>query len=334
MDKHTVESKVPTALIEIDAQTHIVTGPFNPRTTLCKPSHFPSPFDLARQGEYLFLTRVGLNEIGCRATYAEGADSIVLHIFVPEDHTLLPNVRLIQNELARRLGLMVNIDRYDHLWDSDPILSRLPEDMRGARPASPFSLYEFLVICTLLQNTTVRRTAQMAKDIAHNLGRSYRFPDGTVLHSFWNPSDLIEFGESRLRDLRLGYRSKSLVRFSEQFHNEPDLEARLLAMLSDPNSLHAYIRNIYSIGPASAAYIMFEWFKFVSEFHYISPWERKILSKLLFDTFDTPAADIIQFCNKLWAPYTMLAVHAVFEAIFWCRVRGRGPEWLDELIRF
>lgn len=333
MDKHTVGSEVPAPLVEIDAQIHIVTGPFNPRTTLCKPSHFPSPFDLANQGEYLFLTRVGSSEIGCRATYAEDTDSIVLQVFIPEHQTLLPNMKLIQNELARRLGLTVNIDGYAHLWDDDPILSHLPEEMRGARPASPFSLYEFLVICTLLQNTTVRRTAKMATDIAHNLGKLYRFPDGTVLHSLWNPSDLIEFGESRLRDLRLGYRSKTLVRFSEQFHNEPDLEARLLALCSEPNSLRAYIKNIYGVGPASAGYIMFEWFKLVSEFNYISPWERKILSKLLFETFDTPAEDIIHFCNKRWAPYTMLAVHAVFEAIFWRRVRGRGPEWLDELIR-
>lgn len=308
-------------------------GPFNPRTTLCKPSHFPSPFDLAKQGEYLFLTRVGSNEIGCRATYTEGAGSIVLYIFIPKNHTLPHDMKPIQNELARRLGLMVNIDSYDNIWYTDPILSCLPDEMRGARPASPFSLYEFLVICTLLQNTTVRRTVQMAKDLAHNLGGSYQFPDGTILYGFWNPSELIKFGESQLRDLRLGYRSKSLVRFSEQFHAQPDLEAKLLDMRSDPDSLHAHIREIHSVGPASAGYIMFEWFKFVDEFNHVSPWERKILSKLLFDNFDIPATDIIQYCRKRWAPYTMLAVHAVFEAIFWCRVQGKGPEWLDELIR-
>jgi 3-methyladenine DNA glycosylase/8-oxoguanine DNA glycosylase len=170
-------------------------------------------------------------------------------------------------------------------------------------------------------------------NLAHNLGKSYQFPDGIVLHGFWKPSDLIKFGESRLRDLRLGYRSKSLVRFSEQFHAQPDLEAKLLDMRSDPDSLRSYIKKMYSVGPASAAYTMFEWFKFVDEFNYVSPWERKILSKLLFGNFDIQAADIIEFCRKRWAPYTMLAVHAVFEAIFWRRVQGKGPEWLDELIR-
>jgi len=265
--------------------------------------------------------------------YTEGANRIVLHVCMPETHASPGNLRTIEDELARRLGLTVDISGYEKIWEGDPILSCLPDEMRGARPASPFSLYEFLVICTVLQNTTVRRTVQMAGALAHTLGRAYRFPDGTVLHGFWEPADLVEFGESRLRELRLGYRAKSLVRFSEQFLAQPDLEAELLDLRTDPDRLRARVEEIYGVGPASAAYIMFEWFKCVDEFYHVSPWERKILSKLLFDSYDTPAMDIVHFCRDRWAPYTMLAVHAVFEAVFWRRAQGQGPEWLDELTR-
>ena len=332
-EPHRVKHTHPARLVEVGRRAYTVTGPFNPRTTLHKPSHFPSPFEVAKRGEYVFLAGVGRRKIGGRATYREGGRRVELRIYLPERRLRPDNLQAIQDELARRLGLTLACTGYEKIWDSDPILGRLPDEMRGARPATPFSLYEFLVICTVLQNTTVRRTVQMASTLAHNLGRAYQFPEGPLLHGFWKPADLVKFGESSLRELRLGYRAKNLVRFSEQFRADPGLEAELLGLRDNPDSLRARVKTIYGVGPASAAYIMFEWFKCIDEFHYLSPWERRILSKLLFDRSDTPASDIVQFCRDRWTPYTMLAVHAVFEAIFWRRVQGQGPDWLNELIR-
>lgn len=333
MDKRSAENRTPISLVEVGQQTCEVADPFNPQTTLHKPSHFPSPFDLWRQGEYLFVTRVGGWEVGCCAAYSDDTNRIVLHVNVPEAAAHHVDICTIGDELARRLGLSVTVDGYSTLWKSDTILSRLPQEMLGARPSSPFSLYEFLVICTLLQNTTVHRTVQMANALAHNLGKTYRFPNGDILYGFWKPADLLKLGESRLRELRVGYRAKTLMRFSEQFQSNPDLETQLLGLQNDLETLRAKIDEIYGVGPASVAYIMFEWFKCVNEFNHVSPWERKILSKLLFDNYDLPAAGIIQFCCKRWAPYTMLAVHALFEAVFWRREKGIGPEWLDGLVR-
>lgn len=333
MGKRTMKGTGPARLVENCRQTRVIRGPFDPRTTLQKPSHFPSPFDLARPGEYLFLTRVGRQQIGGRVAYAEGSDRVVLILFIPETHSPTCDPQIIQDELARRLGLTLDIGGYEKVWKDDPILSRLPEEMQGARPSSPFSLYEFLVICTVLQNTTVHRTVQMANALAQSLGRTYRFPDGTVLHGFWEPSEVVKLGETKLRELRLGYRAKTLVRFSEQFRTRPELETELLELRNDPSHLRTRVKDIYGVGPASAAYIMFEWFKCIDEFDHVSPWERKILSKLLFEDHDTPAGEIVDFCCARWAPRTMLAVHAVFESIFWRRAQGQGPEWLDELIR-
>jgi hypothetical protein len=33
------------------------------------------------------------------------------------------------------------------------------------------------------------------------------------------------------------------------------------------------------------------------------------------------------------APFTMLAVHAIFESAFWRRLGGEGRAWLDALVR-
>ena len=78
---------------------------------------------------------------------------------------------------------------------------------------------------------------------------------------------------------------------------------------------------------------MFDVFKSLDELGHLPPWEAKILGRLLFDDPGTDPADTIAWCHRRWAPYTMLATHAVFETVFWHRATGNGPAWLDDLIR-
>jgi 3-methyladenine DNA glycosylase/8-oxoguanine DNA glycosylase len=80
------------------------------------------------------------------------------------------------------------------------------------RPSSPWSLYEYLSIGTVLQNTTVARTVQMARALADLLSTRYQFPDDVVLASFWSPADVVDLGEATLREANLGYRAKTLTR--------------------------------------------------------------------------------------------------------------------------
>lgn len=324
----------PVTLTEFARRDWPVTGPFHPRTTLHKPSHFPSPFERAKPGEYLFVTDVGGHVLGGRAAFAgDGADTVALALYAPADTEPPADPDAAVAEIARRLGLTLDLPGYGDLWWSDPILSSLPAQMCGARPVSPFTLYEFLTICTLLQNTQVGRTVQMARTLADTLGTAYRFPTGDVLTSFWPPARLLALGETALRERKLGYRAKTLVRSAADFTDRPDLQSDLLAHTADPARLRAELTGLYGVGPASVGYVMFEWFKNLAEFSHVSPWELKILSRLLFDRPDVPAADLLAFCRQRWAPYTMLATHAVFEAIFWRRASGQGPEWLDALIR-
>lgn len=309
-------------------------GPFNARTTIHKPSHFPSPFDLVDGHSYVFVTRIRNEVVGARATYGSDGRALTVAVYVSEgvgrSGVMAPDVR---GELSRRLGLQLDTSGFGGIWKGDSILSRLAPEMLGARPSSPFSLYEFLVICTLLQNTTVRRTVQMANALATVLGQPCVFPDGTVLTGFWTPDALVRLGEPALRELKLGYRAKSLYRLSAQFAESPTLESDLLAAAHEPDSLRSSLRSLYGVGPASCGYVMFEWFKCLDEFTHVSPWERKILSMLLFDAPDAEAPKLLAFCQDRWRPWTMLAVHAVFESVFWRRLCGSGPSWLDDLIR-
>ena len=306
-------------------------GPFCAKTTLLKPSHFPSPFNQTGPDRHRSVTRVNGEIVGVDA-WIEEPTAVGLRLYRAKGGHYL-EAETVKSEVGRRLGLQMEVAGYETLWKRDKILRRLPDEMMGARPSSPFSLYEFLMICVFLQNTTVRRTVAMANALAEDAGEKVVFPDGVALRSFWTPARLVRAGEERLRALKLGYRARMLDRLSRQFQDEPDTEARLLEIRTEEASLRQNLISLYGIGPASVGYIMFEWFKRVDCFDHISPWELKILSRLLLDKENVDAKEMIEFCKRRWAPYTMLAVHAIFESVFWRRLNGNGPEWLDALIR-
>lgn len=306
-------------------------GPFCAKTTLLKPSHFPSPFDHAGIDRYRSVTRVNGQIIGVDAWIEESAAVGIRLYRAGAGHHL--DTGAVKGEIRRRLGLDMEMKGYEALWRRDKILRKLPGEMLGARPSSPFSLYEFLMICVFLQNTAVSRTVAMANALADEAGQRVVFPDGMALRSFWTPLRLVKVGEERMRALKLGYRAKMLDRLSQQFQDEPEIEMQFLEFVSQENHLKERLISLYGIGLASVGYVMFEWFKCVDCLDHISSWELKILSMLLFGRESIDAKEMIAFCTRRWAPYTMLAVHAIFEAVFWRRLNGNGPEWLDALIR-
>lgn len=333
MDEHALARSAAISLEEISRVRFVVDTPFNRQSTLIKPSHFPSPFDKVVGNDYMFVTTIGNDILGVSTKVSGEAATVELSIFVPSGNQRLADMAEVEHELKRRLGLSMCVDGYATLWSRDPILSKLPGTMLGARPSSPFSVFQFLVICVLLQNTIVRRTVQMANALAVNLGRAFRFPSGEIVYGICEPERVLEFGEANLRELRLGYRAKVLTRIAKHFADDHGLEQKLLALVHEPEKLRLAALDIYGVGPASAGYLLFEWFKYPNDFQYVSPWERKILSRLLFERDNISSDEIIDFCIARWSPYTMMAVHALFESVFWYRKNGDGPEWLDELIR-
>jgi 3-methyladenine DNA glycosylase/8-oxoguanine DNA glycosylase len=195
----------------------------------------------------------------------------------------------------------------------------------------PDSLYGFLMIRVFLQNTQVRRTVQMVDAMLENFGRTVRFPDGTILPALWQPEAILAASESALRKLRIGYRARTVWRLSKQFAAHPEIEGRLLAV-ENQSELRRELGGLYGVGPATAGYASFEWFKNLDDLVHLSPWESKILGQLLFERPASPG-EVITEARSRWAPYTMLALHAVFENVFWKRAEGVEPKWLDDLIR-
>lgn len=157
--------------------------------------------------------------------------------------------------------------------------------------------------------------------------------DNRMLYSSWEPEVIDKVTEQELRDLKLGYRAKSIKRITEAFVEKEIDESELR------NKSREYQREsqlqLYGIGPASIWYILFDVFHCLDELNYISPWEQKIYSKLFFGTDpDEPVSveELLNLFNKRFPGYKMLAVHYFWEDLFWKRKHGKS-EWLEKLIR-
>ncbi len=93
--------------------------------------------------------------------------------------------------------------------------------------------------------------------------------------------------------------------------------------------------GLYGVGPASVGYILSDVFHHLDELEHISPWEQKIYSKIFFDADPSEPVSVdrlLAHFNKHFGKYKMLAVHYIWEDLFWKRKRG-DVEWLKDLIR-
>lgn len=64
----------------------------------------------------------------------------------------------------------------------------------------------------------------------------------------------------------------------------------------------------------------------------IPPWERKIMSRLIFDQKSVPSDEILNFFRKRYQGHEKLAFHYLWEDLFWRR-KDEHIEWLEDEIR-
>ncbi len=139
--------------------------------------------------------------------------------------------------------------------------------------------------------------------------------------------------EQELRDLKVGYRAKTLKRVSDAFvRNELDEFALREKTIADQKKA---LLNLYGVGPASVGYLLFDVYHRMDFLETISPWEQKIYSKLFYDSeINQPqtTATLIDYFTQHFCGYRALAVHYIWEDLFWKRNHEK-IEWLEKLIR-
>jgi 3-methyladenine DNA glycosylase/8-oxoguanine DNA glycosylase len=320
LDARHVLHLVPAAPLHFDATVH-------------KPDHFPSPDNAWSPGtRWQTMLWRGV-PLGLRLQDAGTVEAprVDVHVHAAQ-HLDAAYLAALSDEIVYRYNLALDLAPFYEQCGDDAQLGPVIDRWRGMRPASPGSLYEYLIVAIVLQNAVVRRSIQMMQALLETDGTLLTF-DGQLLYAFWAPQELRGVTEDALRQLKVGYRAKSILRVTQAF---AEGQVDEFALREAPREVRrAALLDLYGIGPASVGYILFDVFHQWDELNHISPWEHRIYSKLFFDRDPAdplPVEQLLQALDERFGAWKMLAVHYLWEDLFWSNAREPIP-WLQELIR-
>jgi 3-methyladenine DNA glycosylase/8-oxoguanine DNA glycosylase len=308
-------------------------APFDFDATMHKPDHFPSADNEWEPG-IRWQTVLWQNQpLGLKFANRGTVDRPRISLSIwSRDELGQDFLGGLMDEVNRRCNLQLDLIEFNRRFGDDPQLGPVIGKWRGMRPASYSSLYEYLIIAIVLQNATVRRSVNMMQALFENYGTLLSY-DGKELYCFWEPEVIDRATEQELRQLKVGYRAKSIKRVTEAFVSKKIVEFELRNKSREEQ--REALLGLYGIGPASVGYILGDVFHHLDEFDHISPWEQKIYSKLFFDADPdepVPVDTLLALFNERFGGYRMLAVHYFWEDLFWKRKHER-IEWLEKLIR-
>lgn len=308
-------------------------APFNFDATMHKPDHFPSR-DNEWQPGIRWQTMLWQGEtLGLKLENEGTIAQPGLIVSVWSRGELTRNfLDSLTAEINYRYNLQTDLSVFNRKFKRNPQLGPIIRKWNGMRPVNFNSLYEYLIIAIVLQNATVRRSVNMMQTLFESYGTLLSYDDKEFF-CFWQPEVLEKATEQDLRNLKIGYRAKSIKRVTAAFFNREIDEDEL--RLGTCDEQRQALLQLYGVGPASVGYILFDVFHRWDELSYISPWEQKIYSKLFFETepadpVSTP--ELLDYFARSFDGYKMLAVHYIWEDLFWKRKYEKVP-WLEQLIR-
>jgi len=299
--------------------------PYNFDANFHKPSHFPSSDNIWEKGKYWITMVWNEKYLGLKFENMKNKIKINIYSQKPLSKEFIDNLML---ELRWRFNFNQDISGFCDKFRDDKKIRLIIKKWRGMKPMAANSLYETLVIYIVLQNATIRRSAQMLENLFSKFGKKIKF-DNKILSTFWEPEIVAKSSEEELKKLKLGYRAKTLMNLTKQFVNKNIDEFKLRT--SSKEDVKKEILKLYGIGPASIEYLLFEDFYFLDALETIPQWEQKILSRLLFNRELVPAKRILNFFKK-YKPYEKLAFHYIWEDLFWRR-KYEHIDWLEKEIR-
>lgn len=304
--------------------------PFNFEATVHKPSHFPDQLSSYEKGEFWQSIRLGEKIFGIKMENKGKINKPKIKLtifskFKPAKH----EINSLKEELAWRYDLNADLSEFNQKFKDDKFLGPVLKKWKGMRVSSAHSLYELLIICIVLQNTTVRRSVQMLKALLQKYGTLVKF-DKKKIYVMWLPKDLANVDEKELRDLKVGYRAKFFVRLSRDFE-ENKVDEKDLKKLSKEKAKKELMK-LYGVGPETARIVLFELLHHYDAFDHIAPWQQKIYSHIFYGKKSVPVEKINNDIITRYGKWGMLAVHYIWEDIFWKR-KTEEIDWLEKEIR-
>lgn len=310
----------------------IPTAPFNFDATVFKPAHFPTPDTFWQPGKrwQTALWRgipLGLI-VENKGTIA--SPKVNLHIF-SQKKLSKEFLESVKQEIIWRFNLNLNLKGFINRFKNDKVLGPAIKNLKGMRPMTHGSLYDFLVITIMLQNATVRRSVQMIQNLFEKYGKLLEFSN-KKLYCLWPAEKLAKVPEENLRKLKVGYRAKNLLRISTPFAKGEIKEIELRK--KSPEEQKKILLSLYGVGPQSVSYLMLDIFHNFDFLEHVPLWERKILSKVIFNANPenpVPEEKLLKFFER-YKPWRRLAEHYIWENLWWQHKKQPIP-WLQKLIR-
>ncbi len=307
------------------------TSPFDFDGTVYRPDHFPSNDLHWEPGTYWQTMRLGYRVFGIRLQNAGGRGRPRIKGTIFSNKKLSAStIDKVLDEVRWRFDLdSPGVPAFVRKFHNDryvgPAIRRHP----GMRLKSGYSLYEYLVITVMLQNTVVRRSVSMLQALFEMYGRQVSF-DGRMLWAFWEPESINNTSENELRSLKLGYRAKTLKRQAKQFVDRA-IEETAVRRTRDRTFLTETLDAIYGVGSQSAWYMASELFHFYDALDYVSPWEGRIVGRILFGQ-NVNVKRVQEFLTNRYGEYRLLAFSYLLIDVFW-QHRETPLKWLSHLIR-
>ncbi|MBI4093081.1 MAG: hypothetical protein HY420_04115 [Candidatus Kerfeldbacteria bacterium] len=306
--------------------------PFHFDGTFHKPSHFPNRLKLEdwKPGTYWQTIRFRKRLFGLMVENKGTVTKPKLKVSVFSQSRLSREVvESLKREIAYRFELEKDLREFQALAKRDPRFYPVFKKWMGMRNSGQYNLYELLVISVVLQNATVRRSSQMLDALLGRFGIKVIF-GGKVLHAIWLPKVMARVSEQELRRLKVGYRAKFFKRLSQDFARGKIDE---LALRNKPaEDMKKELVRLYGVGPETARILLFEVFHHDAAFDHVSPWQQKIYSRLFYGKRLVAAEKIRRDIQRRYGKYAMLAVHYIWEDVFWRRKHEHIP-WLEKEIR-
>lgn len=306
------------------------SSPFHFDGTFNKPSHFPDKLDDWESGRYWQAIRIGKKLFGLRIENTGKMQKPKIKVSVFYKGAVSDSeIKFIKQEIIWRFDLDADLKIFNKLAKSDKRFYPIFSKWLGMRNSSAHNLYELLIVAVVLQNATIRRTVQMMDALLDKYGTRLKFDDKEIF-AMWRPEDLQKVSERDLRNLKVGYRAKFIKRLSQDFVESKIDELRLRTL--NQESAKKELLKLYGVGPETARILLFEVCHKYNTFDHIAPWQQKIYSQLFYNKPLVSANKIRNDIKKQYGDYSMLAVHYIWEDIFWKR-KNEKIKWLEKEIR-
>lgn len=306
------------------------TVPFHFDGTFHKPSHFPDKLDDWESGKYWQTIRIGKKLFGLKIENKGETRKPKIKVSVFYDKDVSDKeIESIKREVIWRFDLNADLKEFNKFAKDDKRFYPIFKKWLGMRNSSSEDLYGLLIVAVVLQNATVRRTVQMMSVLLDNYGTKLKF-DGKEIFAIWLPENLKSVSEQDLRNLKIGYRAKFIKRLSQDFAEDKIDEQKLRTL--DQESARKELMKLYGVGPETARVLLFEACHQYNTFDHIAPWQQKIYSRFFYNKPLVPANKIRDDIKKQYGRYSMLAVHYIWEDIFWRR-KNEKIDWLEKEIR-